>query len=550
MTGTPPLPWYLTEADKNDCDLDFSVELEFIAAFQQDQLQFSQSAQLAKRPEKNLDYNIRARDQAWSLRNTAPGAPSPEPFFTLNDQRTCPNRVYHSWGVRERIPVGLTNGTTPTTRIVPYADEPLQVVRRFLAATIGVVDCEFSVPKVDRTDAWYLGINTWRLTNSERVVGVGSENIPGYLPRVTANTAEEWDSYGVTLISRKFAPGPNVPAGRNNYGRFSREVTGITNALKLGNENFGAFVNNQCAIKVNISLPQDRYWLLNMQKLALLLTVYEEVISSMHPPARRPYHLQTRHHDCARYHVESNRLAFVMEPDLSNRADVNGPPGANQGPNAPTTYGNIDVSNEKLAEKDFGDIYFAIMNTTNERELARLMNWPAKLIDPADPASGLDCGNENRQFSFVGATKQWEGHPGDHDYPRFLQFRQAKGSLSDEDIKHWVEFCINLVWLACTFDIEDDFELADPWGSVMRTDGSIARTKLISVFDLMKRMNYTDAQMDYWKKRISEMGSYTNGDENDVCDIERPPRGNLRYLPSFFTITILSRACAQDAAVL
>lgn len=132
----------------------------------------------------------------------------------------------------------------------------------------------------------------WIVTVVHSVCGRGPE-IQTWMPNKVADS-NYWDSYGLELASRVLNTGD--PSHKSEIDAIVRAVQGTKT------DTHGAFITNQCGLHVHVEAPQD---LDILKQLALLLIVYEEEISKLHPPCRRPGHEATIHT------LDSNRLAFV-----------------------------------------------------------------------------------------------------------------------------------------------------------------------------------------------------------------------------------------------
>jgi hypothetical protein len=465
------------------------VEMQYISAFHESTL--LRTILAPKSIEKDIPFETRARDLVWARRNNGEA-------FTLVEYDECPQAIYNSWGIN--FPDAPAHA-----KLQPYTYEPLQSAKDHLIwGTLDIANIRYVVePNIESEDkkiSWY---DCWHITNNPRLVGVGSKNIRTFLPEIPEDKVAQWDSYGVELISPIFGEADSL--GSAQIGTVVNALTQNTQASR-GRR---AFVNNQCSLHVNVVVPRND----DARLLAIVTTIYEEEISRMHPVCRHPVN-NGRHHPGIFYRAESNRLAFLKEPDLTSRPGVNGPP-TNIDPTNPLTYGNVNASNREMqAKATIDQVKQTIAETQNRNELARLMNWPAD-----KPPSKWALGHQERQMNFIRYAEH-RGQPDDDEYPRVVQFRQAKGSLKAEDIVRWVTFCRDLVTLCGTMVRDDvDFPVIQ-WRESVR-NGKINRAGCnISVFDLMNMMNYTDDQKEYWKLRMARIQCYVLGGPDDKTDIE------------------------------
>lgn len=233
---------------------------------------------------------------------------------------------------------------------------------------------------------------------------------------------------------------------------------------------------------VHVQAPQE---LDVLKELALILIVYEQEISRLHPPCRRP------NHPAILGLVESNRMGIMDHPiELA------------------TKY--FDASTDALAKKyncPIGAIRRKLRDIPDKDALARYMNAP--------PTHKYPEGNRNRQVNFT-TTVRGEG------FPYTIEFRQARGSLCPEEISRWVDFCIGLVKVA-RFYWEDPARFrVKGLGEYYDENGKLQRGR-ISVFDLMQDMELDDKAVEYWISRMAKYASGMKGDADDRTDSELPP---------------------------
>ncbi|KAE8446409.1 hypothetical protein EG329_012014 [Mollisiaceae sp. DMI_Dod_QoI] len=484
--------------------LTWGIELELVFAYHQTEIEMENSFIL----QKDIAYHVRARNVLWSM-NATPANSPPLPYFTTVNLITHPNRVYNSWGANNGNP-------DPRYPINPYTIEPLKIMQKHLSTnTRGLIyDVRNNIPTEEKTKTFYTDRPGWIITTDPGVAGVGSQNIPKWLPdRVNDDVARNWDSYGIELNSPVFST-------ESNQGK--HEITQIISALNSESEEVGAFITSQCGLHVHVQSPDN---LEVLKSLAFLLIVYEKEIALMHPQCRRPYHPLGHHHECAQYTIESNRLGFVVDPDLDiNQLHArNFLPSSHHRSNPEVSYGNVDVSVPAIAQKlSVRQISEVLAAATTRLHVARLFNWPSD-----DHLSIYDediyYGNRNRQVSFTRIQDE-----NDTVHPSTIEFRQAKGSLDAEDITRWVDFCVGLVRLAYFYQANPEMFRVKHWLDEITAGGSVRRENMISVFDLMEDMDFDGHAVDYWKRRMGTFQCYTPGDHNDRCDDEKPPLG---YVP-------------------
>jgi hypothetical protein len=437
--------------------LTWGVEMEFVFAFHESKIKLetlwaggdSYCTDIIK---KNLTYKFR--------RDT-------KNFKNPIDSDVLPNRVYNSWGIY--------NPATFGTATRAYHREAEQIVSDLLEEKCPWIDqhIDESRPIDEKTKSMY---DAWLIMRDYSVCGVGSQNIPAWLPWVDSTT--DWDSYGLELVS---------PVFRTDSDQGMKEVGEILSVVKgKSTDMTGAFITNQCGFHVHVQAPES---LEVLKELAVLLIVYEAEIAKLHPHCRRPEHPN------ARYSVESNRLYFLHKDEEDIRRK---------------TYGELDVSNEALARQPkgfLGDIRFSINSCQDQGEIALLMNWPRH-------GWGNEKGNRNRQVNFTAAARPPEA-------PYTIEFRQARGTLDANDVQKWVEFCIGLVRLAKYYvDNPGTFPITTFKSFSVDESGECVRER-IYIMDLMNDMGMSEEDKDYWRERMARFQA--KGGSLDRVDNKVPP---------------------------
>jgi len=438
--------------------LTWGVELEFVFAFHESQLELSPVVLLdgvshPSTPQKNLPYKFRRDTNGF--RNEIPSV-------------ALPNRVYNSWGVYNEH--RLSNKKT-----IPYQWQVHNILDKVLDEKCPTINHHIEMAhSIDEKEE--IMYNEWLIMRDHSVCGVGSQNIPTWLPRVQSTT--NWDSYGLELASPIFGTDSNQ--GFNEIARILEATKGTSHGLT------GAFITNQCGLHVHIQAPTD---LQVLKELAVLTIVYESEIAKLHPHCRRPEHLN------ARYNIESNRLRFLHK-DEERRARH--------------TYGDLDVSNAALARQpdDFLDtIREQINNCSDAKELALLMNWP-------NHGLGHELGNRSRQVNFTTAARPKTA-------PYTIEFRQARGTLNATDVRKWVEFCIGLIRVAQFYvDNPGRFPMKSFKGFLVDgNEESVAER--FYILDLMRDMGMSEEDKSYWRTRMARFAG--KGGRLDRLDNEKEP---------------------------
>jgi hypothetical protein len=442
--------------------LTWGVELEFVFAFHENQLELGEQNDDEGVPQPDvIQKNI-----PYKFRRDGPGFKNPA-------AEMIPNRVYNSWGFYNKAAIQNPRHYD-NKEVEKILDRVLDEKTPSISHRI-----DDSIPVNIKTQGMY---DQWLIIRDYSVCGVGSKNIPTWLPRMTSKT--DWDSYGLELVSPIFNTGSKQGID---------EITQILDVVKgTDSDPTGAFITNQCGLHVHVQAPDS---LDILKELAVLCVVYEAEISKLHPHCRRPQNPN------AEYSIESNRLFFLhsRSNDPSRK-----------------THGDLDVSNETLARQDDGfldEIRYEIWRCTDAGELALKMNWP-------DHGLGNELGNRNRQVNFTAAARG-------KDSPYTIEFRQARGTLDAKDIRMWVEFCVSLVRLAGYYvDNPGTFPMKTFKSFLVDEEKKNVRERFY-IMDLMRDMGMSEEDMNYWRERMARfMGK---GGPMDRLDNEwEPPHENAQ----------------------
>ena len=340
----------------------------------------------------------------------------------------------------------------------------------------------------DKALASLEGYMKWIITADHSVCGRGT-GVETWLPGKVVDS-HEWDSYGIELASRVFNTG--IPSHRDEI----EAIIDVVKGTKI--DNHGAFITNQCGLHVHIEPPKN---LQVLKELALILIVYEQEISKLHPPCRRHGHPATIGN------LNSNRLGFLFNEDTLRWSK-------------PQNFIGIDCSTHVLrysesevlgwAKNKFAEIRKTINDCKDVAALSKLM------CSPADDRPGHEHGDRNR---FVNFTYLCRGD----EYAQTIEFRQARGTLAAEEIHHWVDFCVALVRLAefhannpGKFPI-DNFE-SDSSSRKLTVDNSV------SINRLMDAMGLSEAAREFWHHKSFGYAFYIDGDKDHRTDNEEPPQ--------------------------
>jgi hypothetical protein len=223
-----------------------------------------------------------------------------------------------------------------------------------------------------------------------------------------------------------------------------------------------------------------------LKELALLALIYEEEICRLHSTCRRP-------HDCRglegpRANIDSNRV-FWAHKDHSV---------------------NVDMLDEEYQDHDRGveafkrdisvpELRDLVISCIRKQALTALFHFP-------------DTGSRNRLMNFPGVLDRGD------EYPQTIEFRQARGTLNQEEIAMWVKFCIGLVQLAKFYAQNPDRFLVKTWEDK------------IDVFDLLRDMQLGEDAVLWWERRQAKYAHLEDEDarsdnEEEPSDAESPSEG-------------------------
>jgi hypothetical protein len=224
----------------------------------------------------------------------------------------------------------------------------------------------------------------------------------------------------------------------------------------------------RCGLHVHVQAPKD--WKV-LQELAIILLIYEEEISSLHPQCRHPGH------DATRGNIYSNRIALLLDADKR----------------APR-YQSLDTSTSVLRKK---------------KSIAAIRNTVTGLSSKQAVVEFMNCSNEahrpskdrNRLVNFTSAAQGPE-------FPSTVEFRQALGSLDTDDIIKWIDFCVGLLRLA-------EYYLKNP-----QKFSAKSWDERVNVFDLIKDMGLGQEAEDYWARKQAYYKSRSRKDREWQTDNE------------------------------
>ncbi|PBP28045.1 hypothetical protein BUE80_DR000881 [Diplocarpon rosae] len=501
----------------------YGIELECVFVFHEDQIMPGRFNGEPIETIKSLDYKQRS-----------------ERRFSRCDPRFANDRIYNSWG-------RFCEAKIDNQNLNPYTSEPLLIARDVLRRKVKALSSDLRNPRVmgtmtpadKRAIDWDSG--RWILTPDASVCGVGSENITKWLPNKVLAPGQTWDSfdsYGIEIVS---------PILNANEVNDKIRVRDIVDAIKGSDtEKNAAFVTNQCGLHVHVEAPTPSDFRKNpdpeaeavdetieekkvreaaeeaeaekladdvKKELAMILIVYEDEIARLHPPCRRPGHLN------AAFSFSSNRLGLINEgldnfPGRLCGAGVDTSMAACMNLTEPVGgVTGVDCSHRAVSQvASIPDIRAAMERATVE-QMVELLNWPA--VSRFNEKPNRENGDKDRQVNLTYMIRSGNS-------PKTIEFRQAKSSLDFEDISRWVDFCVGLVRLARLY-VEDRSRFpVQNWNDTLLADGTIQCNK-IDVFDLIRDMDLGQTATEYWERRVEKYMLGKPGDENDRLDHEKPP---------------------------
>jgi len=421
-------------------NLTYGVELEFVFAFREEELDLT-----PRNPEKKQNQII--KDIGWKHRMYK-GRNNDYSKFTLIDPSETPGRIYNSWGVQE-------DGEKNTR---PYETEPMDIAAKKLCTLPGMkFNVEGSMNLGSKTVDKY---QEWLVTVDHSVCGRGSQNIPTWLPKVSASEAHLWDSYGLELVSRVFNTTTNPG---------DAEICNVIDTIK-GNESstYGSFTTNQTGLHVHVQAPED---LSVLKELAMILLIYEDEISRLHSKCRRPNHPATAGV------LGSNRTAFMLD-DLTYKSH----------------YPKLDCSTPALAKRYSIPQLRGMMERRfkSKEVLSQRMNGPVP-----ENAKAYPNGTRHRLVNFTTTCRKPDEDTG-KAFPSTIEFRHAQGSLDSVHVLKWIEFCVGLVRLAHEYASKSKNFRVHDWGNPANPIGSMDH---ISVWDLIEDMGLPEESKRFWKTR-------------------------------------------------
>jgi Putative amidoligase enzyme len=374
--------------------------------------------------------------------------------------------VYNSWGivdVLEKYPR-------------QYRVEPLRIVREILQRVVEPIDIKMWSEDTKEVHAGRY--KTWHITNERSLPGVGPAFLESYVQDRMKPWTENWDSWGIRVVT------PLLNTDNNSHLDQIMRVIDVLS--KPDTDKFDVLVGNSTGLHVHVEAPRD---FAVLKELAFITIIYEEELSRIHPPCRRPGHA------LANGFLETNREVFLRdvnawaEPQLGTHLgpktleDFLKDEKAEDKPSAPE-----QVSEERLARRRGVELPKLVPVSTirekieackDESELSNLMGCfvgdiPQYLVN----------------WSFLIYISKYQG--------RTIEFRQHRGTFDKDDIRWWIQFVTGLVRVADLY---------------YRQGGCPVRSwaDQINVFDLMHSMELPQEGIDFYYMKIASYMNYPSG---------------------------------------
>lgn len=319
---------------------------------------------------------------------------------------------YQNWGLTnpQRTEEDFHCGTTKDLSIRTYSDEPL-----FIAADIvgqeTSIDCYGRLCSNMAHDRF-----NWQVSYSGDLPVVSKEILRQNLgPQITAEELENWDCVGLRFTSI-FSPSPASSMDTHPFDAIAR----VLNLLRGSNsQGYRTFATGQCGLRVRIGIDQrvlrregqGRI----LQHLAYILFLYEDVISSFHPPYRRGHKGSLTENICA-----SIREPFLVKSGMLRTAGdyLRG-----------VAFGNQNPSRKDLPPLSF--IQQSIFSSTPDiKALATILS-------------------QSRKESIVHWANLKEADDySDKPIARLIEFRHHESTLDPLELEHWIRFILALLHAA------------------------------------------------------------------------------------------------------
>jgi hypothetical protein len=418
--------------------LTFGVELEGIFAFHQDKL------------EEHLKTELPGAAIVKSL------TPEQQKGFS---QRLYSKQPYQSWALANAgendmtVEASVSHETGP---IRAYRDEPLHIFKSLLSTTEQGKHVHLHNPSDHAKPEEY---KSWILTSDHSLSALQeSEKVPAYPSKITSTTTEQWDTYGIELVSPPYLDIDLPKASEDILSLLSAITTPSTSSITT---------NQTCGLHVHIGTPSGESIPLKvLQHLSFLLIIYEDQIARLHPSHRRQRSDE----------IESNKVNFASE------------------------YGDtMDTIERQILDEETGEMVTRKFESTYKavHEVRRILF--EQVEQATDPISHLQRRMGRKRGLIVNFAYLNRANG-----PQTIEFRQHAGTVDAEEISHWVKFCLGLVRLA--------WKYADGMGEC----GVQHWKDRVDVVDLMEEMGLEDEVKGAYLEKMEKYGDEKIPGEGDL----------------------------------
>lgn len=310
---------------------------------------------------------------------------------------------YQNWGLTnpQKKEMGCHCGTTKDLSIRSYSDEPLTIAA-------GIVDRGAPIAILERLGSTMTHSACWQVNYNGVLPVVSKEILRQNLgTQISAEELENWDCVGLRFTSNLLRD----PASSMDTNPFD-SIAKVLNLLRGSNsKGYRTFVTDQCGINMRLGIDQR---LLGqegpgriLQHLAYILFLYEDVISSFHPPNRRGYKGSLTEKICA----------SIREPFLVNFGILR---------SVRAAFGNLNLSRKGLPPFSFiqQSIFSSVPDT---KALATLLGQPKK-------ESVVHWANLEKADVYS-----------DKSIAKFIEFRHHEATLDPLELEHWIRFIVALL---------------------------------------------------------------------------------------------------------
>ncbi|KAF1992099.1 hypothetical protein K402DRAFT_459287 [Aulographum hederae CBS 113979] len=329
-----------------------------------------------------------------------------------------------------------------------YKDEPLQLAQELLSRTSGTPKTIVHYSEDHKKPTAY---SSWGIHADETLAGLPKgELLRTSNGKIDEKTQENWDSYGIEIVSPPFS----------SIRSCSAQLKKILDTIQESHSH-GLTTTKDCGLHVHVGLPGSMELPLGtMQQLAYLVVVFEGEIERLNHPDRRlsaaPVHVVPQ--------FRSNREAFYEE-----------------GEDDPVTRTYRDEESGTMKEGQF---------VSTCRPLAKIRESLFETVS-SDPEP-LQC-----LLTFIGQLKDpivnWS-YLVRESGPRTLEFRQHTASIDPIEISLWVVFCTSLVQLAHKYATTSEECPIQSW----------EQDSQITLSNLMEPMGLDDSVRMYYEDKVAE----------------------------------------------